>query len=224
MPVPKAFDDSLAEESVSLWLVEDNDTYRSSLSALVDQTQGLRCIRSFRSCEEALKALEEEFAPEVILIDIGLPGMDGIEGLRLIKAISPSTRMIMLTVYDDDEAIFKAISAGASGYLVKSAQPGEIVCAIREVLRGGAPLSAGIARKVLDMFSRLGSAKGGYGLTLREKEILGLIVEGLTMKQVAARLFLSPYTIDTHIKNIYAKLQVHSRSGVVAKAIKEHLL
>jgi DNA-binding NarL/FixJ family response regulator len=218
---PERYPDS---ESVNIWLIEDNDIYRNSIVSLIDQANGMRCRRSFRSCEEALEVLEDEFAPELILLDIGLPGMSGIEGLQRIRSISPSTRLIMLTVYDDDEKIFNAICAGASGYLLKSSPPNKIIESLQEVLRGGAPMNAEIARRVLEMFSQLARPKGEYGLTNREKEILQLMVDGLTKQTIADRLFLSYFTIDTHTKNIYTKLQVHSSSGAVAKVLKEHLL
>ena len=211
------------DQSITLWVIEDNETYRDTIAALVDSTDGMRCTHVFPSCEKALSALEDEFAPEIILMDIGLPGMSGIEGLKRIKAISPSTGVIMLTVFDDEKEVFESICAGASGYLLKSAQPHEIVEALRQVLGGGAPMDARIARKVLDMFSRFSVPTGEYGLTGREKEILRLIVDGLTVKGIAERLFLSFRTVDTHVKNIYAKLQVHTRSGAVAKAFRERL-
>ena len=215
---------STDDQPITLWLIEDNDTYRDTIVALVDSTEGMHCTHACQSCEKALKALEDDFAPEIILMDIGLPGMSGIEGLARIKAISPSTGLIMLTVFDDEKQIFEAICAGASGYLLKSAQPHEIVEAVRQVLAGGAPMNARIARKVLDMFSRLSIPMGEYGLTGREKEILHLMVDGLTAKGIAEKLFLSIRTVDTHVKNIYTKLHVHSRSGAVAKAFRERLL
>ena len=215
---------STDDQPITLWVIEDNDTYRDTIVALVDSTEGMHCAHAFPSCEKALKALEDDFAPEIILMDIGLPGMSGIEGLARIKAISPSTGLIMLTVFDDEKQIFEAICAGASGYLLKSAQPHEIVEAVRQVLAGGAPMNARIARKVLDMFSRLSIPMGEYGLTGREKEILHLMVDGLTAKGIAEKLFLSIRTVDTHVKNIYTKLHVHSRSGAVAKAFRERLL
>jgi len=215
---------STDDRLVTLWVIEDNDAYRNTMAALVDDMDGMQCTHAFPSCEKALKALEDEFAPEIILMDIGLPGISGIEGLRRIKAISPSTGLIMLTVFDDEKQIFEAVCSGASGYLLKSAQPHEIIEAVRQVLAGGAPMDARIARKVLDMFSRLSVPLGEYGLTVREKEILHLMVDGLTAKGIAERLFLSYRTIDTHVKNIYTKLHVHSRSGAVAKAFKERLL
>jgi DNA-binding NarL/FixJ family response regulator len=214
----------LDNQPITLWVIEDNDTYRNTIAELIDNTEGMRCAHAFQSCEKALKALEDEYAPEIIFMDIGLPGISGIEGLGRIKAISPSTDLIMLTVFDDEKQIFEAICSGASGYLLKSAQPHEIVGAVRQALGGGAPMDARIARKVLDMFSRLSVPMGEYGLTGREKEILGLMVDGLTAKELAEKLFLSFRTIDTHVKNIYMKLHVHSRSGAVAKTLRERLL
>jgi len=209
---------------IPLWVIEDNETYRNTIAELVDSTEGMRCTHAFQSCEKALKALEDDFPPEIILMDIGLPGISGIEGIGRIKAISPSTDVIMLTVFDDEKQIFDAICSGASGYLLKSAQAHEIIGAVRQVLAGGAPMDSRVARKVLDMFSRLSVPMGEYGLTGREKEFLRLMVDGLTAKEIAERLFLSIRTVDTHVKNIYMKLQVHSRSGAVAKALRERLL
>jgi DNA-binding NarL/FixJ family response regulator len=211
-------------DEISLWVIEDDDLFRNSIATLISQTHGMRCERAFSSCEEALKVLEKEFAPEVILMDIGLRGMSGIEGAKRIKAISPATDILMLTIYEEDEKVFSAICAGATGYLVKSSSSDEIIRAVREVLGGGAPMNAQIARKVLDMFSTLAAPKADYGLTSREKEILRLMTDGLTKKNIAEKLFLSYFTIDTHVKNIYAKLHVHTRSGAVGKVLKENLL
>ncbi len=211
-------------ETISLWLVEDDPLFRGAVQSLLNQTEGMRCEHAFTSCEDALKTLEEDYAPEVILMDIGLPGMNGIEGVKQIKAISPATDVIMLTIYEEDEKVFKAICAGADGYLLKSSASNEIVSAIKEVLGGGAPMNAQIARKVLDMFTGLAAPKNDYSLTEREKEILRLMTDGLTKRAIADKLFVSYFTIDTHLKNIYTKLHVHSGRGAVAKVLKENLL
>jgi DNA-binding NarL/FixJ family response regulator len=213
---------STHDQSITLWVIEDNDSYRNTIAALVDSTKGMRCTHAFGSCEEALKTLEDECAPEIMLMDIGLPGMSGIEGLGRIKAISPSTDLIMLTVFDDEKQKFEAICSGASGYLLKSAQPHEIIGAVRQVFGGGASMDAQIARKVLDMFSRLSVPMGEYGLTGHEKEILRLMVDGLTAKEIAERLFLSIRTVDTHVKNIYMKLHAHSRSRALGRGFLFH--
>ena len=169
-------------------------------------------------------ALDDGAVPEIILLDIGLPGMSGIEGIAPIHARSPSTQVLMLTVHKDSDNVFEALCAGASGYLLKPASPARIVEAIEDVRRGGAPMSPQIARKVLDMFTHLAVRPKDYGLSQREREVLHLLVDGLTQKRIAERLFLSEHTINTHIRNIYAKLHVHSRSGAVAKALRERLI
>ncbi len=211
-------------EPSTVWLVEDNDLYRTTLSTLIGEQAHLQCPVSVASCEEALNRIGDGPVPDVVLMDIGLPGIDGIEGARRIAASSPQTRVIMLTVHEEADTVFHAIASGASGYLLKSSSAAEIVAALDDVLRGSAPINASIARKVLDMFARLTSPHADYGLTHRETEILQLMVDGLTMRAIAERLFVSYHTIDTHIRNIYEKLHVHSRSGAVAKALKEHLI
>jgi DNA-binding NarL/FixJ family response regulator len=211
-------------DQISLWIVEDDDLYREGIKTLLNGTADMRCERAFRTCEEALKILEKEYAPEVVLMDIGLPGMDGVEGVKRIKAVSPATDLIMLTIHEEDQNVFRAICSGASGYLLKSSTETEILDAIREVLGGGAPMNAQIARKVLEMFAGLAAPKHDYGLSEREKEILRLMTEGLTKQAIADRLFVSYFTIDTHMKNIYVKLHVHSGRGAVAKVLKENLL
>jgi len=211
-------------ENNTIWLVEDNDQFRNGITEVINRASGLECPASFADCEGTLKALEQKDAPEVILMDIGLPGMSGIEGTRLVKRLSPATDVIMLTVYDDDDKVFQAICAGATGYLLKDSPPESIVSAIRDVLAGGAPINAHIARRMLEMFNRVAAPKGEYGLTNREKEVLSLLTEGMTKKQIAEKLFLSYFTVDTHLRNIYAKLHVHSRSGAIAKVLKEQIL
>lgn len=209
---------------LTVWVVEDNGSYRENISELVRQTPALHFERSFPSCEEALEELQHSAFPDIILMDIGLPGMSGIEGVQKVKAISPETRVVMLTVFDENDMIFRAICAGASGYLLKSESTDRIMTSLQEVLNGGAPMNAQIAAKVVDMFSRLAAPKGNYGLTAREREILQCLVDGLAKKQIADKLFLSFHTIDMHMRGVYTKLQVHSRSGAVAKALKENLL
>ncbi len=213
-----------SHSSSVVWLVEDNDLYRETLAALIQETEGMSCPLAVRSCEEALQALTDGEPPEIVLMDIGLPGMDGIEGVRRIHALSPSTRLIMLTVHEGKDKVFQAICFGASGYLLKSAPPQEIVESLRHVRQGAAPINPYIAAKLLELFDHLEPPRGDYGLTRREKEILLLMIDGLIMKQIADRLNLSYHTIDTHIRNIYDKLHVHSRGGAVAKALKERLV
>lgn len=213
-----------AREDTILWLVEDNEEFRTSVAELINRTEGLQCALMLSSCEQTLEMLESDAAPDVILMDIGLPGLNGIEGIRRVKAIAPSIDVIMLTVFDDEDKVFKAICAGASGYLLKGDPPDKIVESLKEILTGGAPVNARIARKMIAMFSEIAAPRGDYSLTEAEKRILGLLVEGETTKQIAHRLNVTYHTVDTHLRNIYLKLQVHSRSGAVGKALKERLL
>lgn len=215
---------SQPELVTSIWLVEDNDRFRNNVTNLINETAALKCDLAVPSCEEALLHLESDAAPDIILMDIGLPGMDGIEGIRRVKSSAPSIQVIMLTVFDDDEKIFQAICAGASGYLLKSAAPDDIIHSLTDILKGGAPMNAHIARKVLAMFADMVAPKGNYELTRAEKEILHLLIQGNPKKQIAHDLRISFHTVDTHLRNIYTKLQVHSRSQAVAKALKERLL
>jgi DNA-binding NarL/FixJ family response regulator len=208
---------------IQIWLIEDNDAYRNALERVINGSDGLHCPRTFSSCEAALQALAAESSPQVILLDVGLPGMSGIEGIKHLKTNAPTTHVIMLTMFDDHDKVFQSICAGASGYLLKTSPQAEITEGIREVLAGGAPMNARIARSVLEMFTRLAAPKGDYGLTGREEEVLELMVRGLIKKEIADRLSLSYHTIDSHLRNIYQKLHVHTRTGAVAKAIKERL-
>lgn len=208
----------------NVWVVEDNDFYRNSLVEALEKTEQYGKILRFRACEEMLERLEQETPPDVILLDIELPGMNGIEGIGRIKAITPSTRIIILTIHDDDNNLFNALAAGADGYLLKSQPRERISAAIEDVLNGGAPMNAQIARKVLNVFSTFATSSQHYKLTQREKEILGFMVEGKPTKAIAHDLHLSYHTIDNHIRNIYSKLHVNTRTAAVAKALKERLL
>jgi len=211
------------QEEIVVWIVEDSEDYRTTISDLLNSRPGLRCTRGFGSCEEMLAALNTDFAPEVVLMDIGLPGMPGTEGIQRLKSISPTTHVIVLTIHEDNDTIFRAICAGASGYLLKMAAVSKIFDAVEEVRGGGAAMNAQVARRVLNMFTQFNAPRWDYQLTDREKEILQLLVDGRKKSEIADTLFLSYHTIDTHIRNIYAKLHVNSRSDAVAKAIKERL-
>jgi DNA-binding NarL/FixJ family response regulator len=191
----------------------------------INQIGDLHCVRAFSTCEDALKALQQEPAPQVILCDVGLPGMNGIDGISAIKAIIPAAHIIMLTVHDDHHKVFGAICAGASGYLLKDASEETITAAIHEVMNGGSPMNPRVARLVLDRFARENAApRNSYGLSAREKQILELMVEGFIKKQIAERLGVSYHTVNNQLRSIYDKLHVHTRGGAVAKALKERLL
>ncbi len=212
------------QEAITVWIVEDNDDFRQTMQDLINSRDGLRCPHVFGSCEDLLAALNTEFAPEVVLMDIGLPGISGIEGVRRLKVISPATHVIMLTIHENNDRIFQALCAGASGYLLKMSSTDKIFEAVEEACKGGVVMNAKIARRVLNMFTQLSAPKWDYGLTEREQEVLHALVDGKTKQQIAESLFLSFHTIDTHLRNIYAKLHVHSRSDAVAKALRERLV
>jgi len=212
------------QEPLVVWLVEDNDLYRSSIAELLRDEPTIDCPLAVATCEAALEELGRGQIPDIALMDIGLPGMDGIEGCRRIAAISPTTRILMLTVHEERDTVYEAILAGASGYLLKGSTPEGLIRALHEVAAGGAPINTFIARKLLDTFARLRAPAEEYSLTPREREILELLVEGPTMRAIAEDLGVSYHTVDAHIRNIYEKLHVHSRSGAVAKALRENLV
>lgn len=191
-----------AASNAVIWLVEDNHRFRENIRDLINESPGLSCVLAVPSCEEALESLDTEAAPNIVLMDIGLPGIDGIEGIRRAKAAQPSIQVIILTVFDDHEKIFEAICAGASGYLLKSARPDDIIRSLKEILDGGAPINAHIARKMLTMFTDMAAPKGDYEITPAEKEILSLLVEGNPKKQIAQDLGVSFHTVDSHLRNI----------------------
>lgn len=214
----------MAGEEIHVWIVEDNPFFRDTVRELLDQQPGMRCTLATGSCEAMLAVLHRGHVPQVVLMDLGLPGMSGVEGIGRIRAISPASQVVVLTVHQDDDRIFAALCAGACGYLLKPATGDQIVAAVDTALHGGAPMTAMVARRVLGMFTRLARPRGDHGLTEREREILQQLVAERTQKQIAQALGLSPHTVDTHLRNIYAKLHVHSRSGAVAKAVEERLV
>ncbi len=216
---------SAANPRPVIWLIEDHADSRRVLSRVLNRSATLTCPCAFGSCEEALAALKSKPPPDVILLDIGLPGMNGIEGIPRIKALAPATHILILTVFDDQEKVFDAICAGASGYLLKNTDEEAIASAVREVLEGGSPINPRVARLVLNMFaSRAAPSKHEYGLSSREREVLELMVQGLIKKEIADKLSLSYHTVDHHLRSIYGKLQVHTRGGAVAKAVAEGIL
>lgn len=214
----------VSEREIDVWIVEDNAFLRETIRELFEQRPDLRCALAAGSCEEALALLRRGHVPHVVLMDLGLPGIDGIDGIGRVKAISPATQIVVLTVHEDDDKVFEALCAGACGYLLKPASGEQIVGAVEAAVHGGAPMSASIARKVLRMFTQFARPKADHGLTERERELLQLLVEAQTQKQIAQRLGLSRHTVDTHLRNIYAKLHVHSRTAAVAKALQERLI
>ena len=220
----KEMSHSKIEKQINIWLVEDNVRYRKTLIGLIDRTSDMHCSELFSSCEDAINFNNHGNDPDVILLDIGLPGMSGICGIEKFKVLYPSTYILILTVYDDHDNVFEALCAGSSGYLLKDSPPEKIIDSIYEVLAGGAPMNMKIAHKVLEMFTKLKSQTKIYGLTDREKEILHFLADGLTKQQIADKISLSFHTVNTHLKNIYAKLHVNTSTGAVSNAFKENLI
>lgn len=209
---------------LQVWVVEDNDRFRQTVADVLDGSERLSCAHTFGSCEALFDRLDESFAPDVIFMDIGLPGMSGVDGVRRLRSIAPRTQIVMLTVHEDNDTIFEALCAGAVGYLVKNARSEKILAAAIEAAKGGTVMSSSIARRVLNMFVQLNAPKEDPGLTSKEREVLEKLVDGLSTKGIAKALTISTHTVDSHVRNIYAKLHVNSRSSVVAKAIRERLV
>jgi DNA-binding NarL/FixJ family response regulator len=204
-------------------IIENDRRIRQGLAMLIDGSPGFRCAMSFRSLEEALRATWIEI-PEVVLVDIGLPGISGIDGLGLLRKRYPSVVLLMLTVYEDDERIFHAIRAGASGYLSKKTPPAELLESLDGALAGGAPMSPEIARRVLALFREIRPpAHADCDLTPPELRVLQLLVEGHTYQSAASELGVSIGVINLHVQNIYGKLQAHSQSEAVVKALRHRL-
>ncbi len=210
--------------SIKVVLIEDLREVRDGLAALINGAEGFQCAGSYRTMEDALKALNAQ-PPDVILTDIGLPGMNGIDGTRLLHDRFPQVPILAITVYDDDESVFKAICAGASGYLLKNTAPDRLLESLREVVNGGAPMSPDIARRVITLFRKVRPPeRATYRLTPQETELLKLMVEGHHYKTAAGVMGISVNTVSFHLKHIYEKLQVHSKTEAVAKALREHLI
>jgi len=200
-------------------IVEDNNTLRNSLENLFNRTEGMKCVASLGNLMNVVSELSKA-DPNIVLMDIGLPNISGIEGVRTVKANFPEIQIMMFTVFEDDDSIFDAIKAGASGYLLKKSAPDEILEAIRELHQGGAPMSPIIARKVVTSFQTHQNSVQEYELTVREKEILYALVDGLSYKKIADKYCVSISTVRTHICSIYQKLHVHTKAQAVARVLK----
>ena len=208
----------------SVAIIEDDRRIRDGLQTLINGTKGYRCHLAFRSMEEALARTWSEI-PDVALVDIGLPGMSGIDGLSRLRKLYPTVALLMLTVYEDDERVFEALCAGASGYLLKKTPPNKLLECLDEVLQGGAPMSPEVARRVLRLFREIRPpARLEHDLTPHELRLLKLLVEGHNYQSAAAELGVTFSTINFHMQNIYGKLHVHSKSEAVAKALRNRLV
>ncbi len=214
----------VADTAVRVVIIEDLREVREGLAMLINGTPSFQCAGSYRTMEEALRGLEGN-RPDVILTDIGLPGMDGIAGTRLLRERFPDVPVVALTVYDDDDRVFNAICAGASGYLLKNTAPARLLESLREVVDGGAPMSPEVARRVLTLVREFRPPeRASYHLTPQETALLKLMVEGHHYKTAAREMGISTNTVSFHLKHIYGKLQVHSKTEAVAKALRERLI
>jgi len=206
---------------IKVAIVEDNDKIREGLAGIIDGSSGFECSAAYESAEEALRLLPA-YKPDVVLMDIQLPKMSGIVCVEKLKARNPDLQVMMLTVFEDDEKIFRSILAGASGYILKRTPPAELLEAIRELHEGGSPMSDLIARKVVQAFQQMGkSSKETENLSDREMEILSHLARGYQDREIAEKLFLSVKTVRTHLRNIYKKLHVRSRTEAVLKYLKK---
>jgi len=206
---------------ITIAIVEDNEKIRDGLEVLINGSPGFSCVATYETAEEALKYLPGK-KPEVVLMDIGLPGMSGIECAEELKKNLPEVQIMMLTVYEDDDRVFKSLVAGATGYVLKNTMPAELFEAIRDLHNGGSPMSNVIARKVVRAFQQMGnSSKDIENLSERENEILSHVAKGYRDKEVAERFFISVETVRKHLRNIYQKLHVRSRTEAVLKFLQK---
>jgi DNA-binding NarL/FixJ family response regulator len=213
-----------AHPELRVVIIEDLREVREGLGALIRGSPGFICTASYASMEEALSNIDRAH-PDVVLTDLGLPGMSGIEGIRALRGRYPSVPILALTVYDDDERVFDALCAGASGYLLKTTPPARLLESMREAADGGAPMSPDVARRVVLLFRKFRPPeRATYRLTQQESELLKLLIEGHHYKTAADQMGISINTIAFHLKNIYGKLQVHSKTEAVAKALRERIV
>lgn len=209
---------------IKVAIIEDQRDIREGLAWIIRATKGFRCAGAFRSMEEALEKIGYD-APDVALVDIGLPGISGIEGIRVLKERYPKLPLLTLTVYEDDEMIFDALCAGACGYLLKKTSPARLIESLKEVMEGGAPMSPEVASRVIKLFRDIRPPeRADYKLTPHETRLLKLVVDGHNYKTAASELGVSVTTVAFHMRNIYDKLQVHSKSEAVAKALRNRIV
>jgi DNA-binding NarL/FixJ family response regulator len=211
--------------NIKVTIFEDNTNLRRGLATLINGTEGFECAGEYGNCDDLVKHITET-KPDVVLMDIEMPGIDGIEAVRILKPQFPEIKILMETIFEDDEKVFHSICSGAEGYILKNTPPTQILEAIREIYTGGAPMTPSIASKVLSMFkSGTTFAKDeSYNLTYRETEVLKYLVRGMSYKATANKCSVSIETINSHVKNIYRKLQVNSKAEAILKAIKGKII
>ena len=213
------------QDKISTWIVDDNKSFCLVLAANLNKSKTVDCQRFYHSCKSLLSDLEIDGSPpSVILLDIKMPAMNGLDAIIPIKKLSPGSNIIMLTSYDLDENIRSAMKRGASGYLLKSASPDEIVRAIESVQQGGVPLDPAITKKMMAAYVGWEGPENVYDLSVREKDVLKLVTQGMNNVEIAQKLFISRFTVETHLRNIFYKLDIHSRQKLVVKAIKDRIV
>jgi DNA-binding NarL/FixJ family response regulator len=212
-------------KSIRIAIFDDNTQLRESLFNLLEASEGFICAGTFANCERVLQNIQEA-KPDVVLMDIEMPVVSGIDAVKIIKERFPETKILMQTIFEEDDKVFQSICNGAEGYILKNTPPDEILASLREIHEGGAPMTPAIALKVLRMFKQnlSGEPDDSFHLSSREKEILKYLVEGMSYKMIANSCFITLETVSGHIKNIYKKLQVHSKSEAVVKAVKSKIV
>jgi DNA-binding NarL/FixJ family response regulator len=209
---------------IRVLIFEDNQSLRQSLYQLINGSPGFTCIGAYENCSHVLENVQNNI-PDVVLMDIQMPGINGIEAVKMLREKYPALKILMQTIFEDSDKIFQSICAGASGYILKNTSPARLLDFIKETNEGGAPMSPTVAKKVLGMVVKDKSAiHHDFNLTDREKEVLSCLVKGMSYKLIANSCFISIDTVRAHIRNIYEKLHVHSKSEAVVKAIKENII
>ncbi|MDQ3131388.1 MAG: response regulator transcription factor [Acidobacteriota bacterium] len=225
---PKPTTDSIGasfDSPIRVVVIEDMRELREGLQSLLNLTPNFQCVKSFGAMDEALRFIKTDNLPDLILTDIGLPRLNGIEGTRILREKFPELPIVVLTVHEEDDQIFQALCAGANGYLLKNTTPARIIEALTEVFGGGAPMSPSVARRVVKLFRTFSPPEhADYHLTEQETQILKMLVDGHFYKTAAFELGISTSTISFHLQNIYGKLHVHSKTEAVAKALREKLI
>jgi DNA-binding NarL/FixJ family response regulator len=209
---------------IKILIYEDNPQLREGLSMLINGSDGFEVLAAYKNCANVVDEVEA-WKPEVILMDIDMPGVNGIEGLKRVRQVNTEVKILMLTVFDDNKNVFESLKAGANGYVLKKTPPAKLLEYISEAASGGAPMTSSIASQVLKMFSEVNDpVYADYNLSEREKQVLQLLVNGFSYKMIAAEMFIAIDTVRSHIKKIYEKLHVNSKSEAVAKAFKDNIL